>query len=132
MKKITLFILSLLVIAATGFADIIVLDNQTSYPKENSKMAVQWASTAKEVQEANQALMHGSKMNTGAMHILTQSGKIKLNIPASAEFFRVLVWTKGKGDPDLHTNWVDIVPNKTYTLTDDLLVPCVLMPGTGC
>lgn len=50
----------------------------------------------------------------------------------SMEYFRVLVWSDGKSEPDLLTNGVDVVPNKTYTVRDDLLVPAVLMAGTGC
>ena len=131
MKKIAMFLLS--IIATTGFAEKIILENLTSYPKNaNSKMAVQWASTAKEVDESNKALMLVLEMNPGTLQAITQIGKIKLSIPKNAEYFRVLAWSKADGDPDLHTNWVDIVPNKTYTLEADHLVPSVLMPGSGC
>lgn len=132
-KKIVLFILSLLVIAP-GFAENLVLDNQTSYPLKNqkSKMVIQWATSAKEVDENNKALTHGLKMNPDSMQVLTQQGKISLTIPKKAEHFRVLAWSKGEGEPDLITNWVDVVPNKTYTLKSDHLVPAVLLSGTGC
>lgn len=134
MKKIALFFLSLITIATTGFAENLTLENETSYPlkNQNSKIAVQWAKSAKEVQEENHALMYGSKLNADALQLLTQKGKINLSIPKKAEYFRVLVWSKGEGDPDLHTNWVDVVPNKTYTLKADQLVPTVLMLGSGC
>ena len=132
MKKITLFFFSLLVIAATGFAECITLDNQTSYPKETSKIAVQWATSVKDVQDANQAIMQGTKMKPGSLQIITQLGTVKLSVPNNAQHFRVLVWTKGNGEPDLLTNWVDITPNKSYILKDDQLIPSVLMPGSGC
>lgn len=129
--KIKLFFLSLLV-TVTGFAENFVLENQTSYPMKKSKIAIQWATTAKEVTEANTALMHGLSLNSETLQVLTQMGKVNLTIPKKAEYFRVLVWSKGEGEPDLHTNWIDIVPNKTYTLKPDHLVPSVLMLGTGC
>ncbi|MES2198884.1 MAG: hypothetical protein V4489_01780 [Chlamydiota bacterium] len=133
MKKTMLFFLSLLV-TVTGFTEDVVLANQTSYPSKDqkSKIAIQWATSAKEVDEANKALMYGSKLNQNSLQTLTQPGKINLTIPTNAEHFRVLVWSKDEENPDLVTNWVDIVPNKTYTLTEDLLVPTVLMLGTGC
>ncbi len=134
MKKTMLFFLWLIVVSATGFAENLVLENQTPYPSKNqkSKIAVQWATSAKEVDEGNNALLHGLKLNPDTMQVLTQSGKISLSIPKKAEYFRVLAWSKGEGDPDFHTNWVEIVPNKTYTLKADHLVPSVLMSGTGC
>jgi hypothetical protein len=71
-------------------------------------------------------------LNPGTFQILTQSGKITLSIPNNAEYFRVLAWSKDEENPDFHTNWVDIVPNKTYTLEADKLVPSVFMSGSGC
>lgn len=134
MKKMMLFFFTLLVVATTGFAENLVFENQTSYPNKSqkSKIAIQWATSAKEVADGNNALMYGSKLNASGLKVLTQTGKINLSIPKNAVYFRVLVWTKGKGDPDLLTNWVDVVPNKTYTLEADHLVPTVLMSGTGC
>lgn len=134
MKKITLFFLSMIVVAATGFADNFVFENQTSYPLQNqkSKIAVQWASTAREVQDSTNGLMSGTKVNPDTLQIITQKGKINLTIPKKVEYFRVLVWSKGEGDPDFHTNWIEIVPNKTYTLKTDYLIPSVLMSGMGC
>ena len=134
MKKIMLFFFSLLAVATTGFADNLVLENQTSYPAKNqkNKMAIQWATSAKEVDESNKALLHGTKLNPDTLQVITQSGRINVSIPKKAEYFRVLAWSKGEGDPDFHTNWVDVVPNKTYTLEADHLVPSVLMSGTGC
>ncbi len=133
MKK---FLLSttLLFAMTTGFAENLTLVNRTSYPARNqpSKIAVQWADSAKEVQENNQASLSSAALNPNTLQQLTKSGKIKLNIPGNAEYFRVLVWSKGDGEPDLLTNWVDAVPNKTYKLKTDHLVPAVLMPGAGC
>lgn len=134
MKKTMLFVLSLLVVATMGFADNLTFDNQTSYPIKDrkSKIAIQWAATAKEVDEGNKASIYGSKLKSDSLKEITQSGKIDVTIPEKAEYFRVLVWSTGEGEPDLLTNWVDVVPNKTYSLTTDHLVPAVLMSGTGC
>ncbi len=130
MKKI----IALLLVSLSGFADNLVLENLTPHPAadQKSKIAVQWASSNKEVDSENQALMHGQKLNPETMQSLTQTGKISLKIPQKAEYFRVLAWSNGDGDPDFHTNWVDVVPNKTYTLKADHLVPSVLMSGSGC
>ncbi len=134
MKKIMLFVFSLVFVAISGFAENLVLENQTSYPLKNqkSKMAIQWATSAKDVDEGNQAVSHGLNLNPNTMKVLTQPGKVSVNIPEKAECFRILVWSKGEGEPDLLTNWVDVMPNKTYTLKADHLVPSVLMLGTGC
>ncbi len=131
MKKIMLFFLLL---TTTGFAENLVLENQTPYPVQNqdSTIAIQWATSAKEVDEFNKAIMHGVKLNPATFQVLTQPGKVNLSIPTNAEYFRVLIWSKNQENPDFHTNWVDIAPNKTYTLTADHLVPSVLMSGSGC
>ncbi len=133
MKTTLLFFLSLLVSAA-AFAESFTLDNLTSYPmkEKHSKIAVQWASTAQEVQQANQAILNGSSLDPKTLQTLNQTGKINLTIPDHAEYFRILVWSKSEEEPDLHTNWVEIIPNKTYTLTPAHLVPTVLMAGSGC
>jgi len=135
MKKFRLLFFSLLfVVTTTGFAENFILENQTAYPLKNqkSKIAVQWATSAKEVDEGNNALLNGAKLNPKTVQVLRQSGKVTLNIPKKAEYFRVLAWSKGEGDPDFLTNWVEIVPNKIYTLKTEHLVPTVLMSGTGC
>ncbi len=118
--------------AGSAFAENFVLDNLTSFPTKNGKIAVQWASSAKEVDEANKALMQRLKWSPVKMESLLHAGKITLAIPKKAEYFRVLAWSKGDGEPDLHTNWVQIVPNKTFTLEADHLVPVSLMQGCGC
>jgi|GEM_PF-759440 len=134
MKRITLFFLSLLIVATTGFAEDLTLWNQTSYPTKNSKskIAVQWANSAKEVAENNNASIQGLDLNPDSLQTLPQGGKVNLSIPDNAEYFRVIVWSKGGKDPDYLTNWVDVVPNKTYELKADHLTPSVLMTGMGC
>lgn len=128
MKKIALFLL----INTTLFAGSITLDNQTAYPTKQSKMAVQWANSAREVDEDNKALMYGEKLNPDSLQSISQTGKMKLTLPQGAQHFRVLVWSKGSEEPDYTTNWINITLNKTYTLDPDYLVPVVLMIGSGC
>lgn len=131
MKKLFFFLL--VVLSTTGFADTFLFKNQTSCPSKKipSKMAIQWASSAKEVDEENKAVLHG-KLNPDTLYVLDKAGTVKVAIPPAAAYFRVVVWSKDQEDPDLLTNWVDVVPNKTYTLKEDHLVPAVLMSGTGC
>jgi hypothetical protein len=133
LQKSLLLVVALL-LTASGFADNLFLENLTSHPQknQNSKIAVQWANSAREVEEGNQALVFGLKLSPRTMQYLTRPGKIEMAIPQNAMYFRVLSWSKGSSEPDFHTNWVEIIPNKTYTLKDDLLVPTVLMSGMGC
>ncbi len=133
MKKIILSLLCLL-IGTTGFAANFVLDNQSPYPAKNqkSKVAIQWATSVKDTTENNRKVMQGLTLNPNSLQTLTQTGKIHLTIPQKAEYFRVLIWSKGTGAPDLLTNWVAILPSKTYTLNEDHLTPVILMSGTGC
>lgn len=133
MKKMALFLLAALCAATTGFTDNFILENQTSYPqKQKSKMAIQWASSAKEVEEANTASIQGVKLNPKTLQVLHKTGNVQMAIPKNAEYFRVVVWSKGAQEPDLLTNWINIEPNKTYTLKEEHLVPSVLMLGSGC
>lgn len=129
-----MFVISVFAISSTAFSEEIVLNNNTTHPNRdlNSKIAIQWASTAKEVDEDNKALIYGVKLNSDTIQFLNQSGKVTLTIPKNAEYFRVLLWSKNEENPDLLTNWVDIIPKKTYTLDAGHLVPAVLMSGTGC
>ncbi|MCC5016026.1 MULTISPECIES: hypothetical protein [unclassified Legionella] len=133
MKKIMTCFLSLIV-ASVGFATTIVFDNKTTFPlkDQKSRIAVQWATTAKEMQKENKALIYGLKLNSDSLQIISQTGKSELDLPKNASHFRILVWSKGVGEPDLLTNWVSVVPNKTYTLEKDQLVPAALMSGVGC
>lgn len=132
MKKMALFIFFFL--STAGFAEHFVLENQTPHPMQGqtSKIAIQWASTAKEVDENNKASMHGIQLNPKTLQTLTQSGKVQVHIPNKAEYFRIVVWSKGEGQPDYVTNWVDIVPNKIYKLEEGHLFPSVLLFGMGC
>jgi hypothetical protein len=125
---------ALLAITATGFAESFVLENQTNYPDQDkkSKISLQWASSAKEVDENNKLMLHEGKVHPDTLQPLAQSGKIEVTIPEKAQYFRVVAWEPGKSDPDFVTNWIDIVPDKTYTLETDHLVPVVLMAGSGC
>lgn len=135
MKKIiTSLFLNLLLLATTGFAQDIILDNQTSYPNKDqkTKIAIQWVDSAKEVDDNNKALMYGFKLNPSIIQNIAQSGKVNLNIPEKAKHFRILAWLKEGGSPDFITNWVDIEPNKIYSLKQDHLTPTVLMVGSGC
>lgn len=129
MKNILLY-LCLSFMTSVALADI-TLDNKTDYP-EKGKIAVQWSETAEAIQKANRHIVNGSTLDENSLNVLTQKGPIKLSPPNKAQYFRVVVWSTGKKFPDLLTNWVDIVPNKTYVLNPDLLVPAVLMSGTGC
>ena len=130
MKRIALFFL----FATAAFAETLVLENRTSHPNtdENSRMAVQWASSASEVQTHNQASIQAMKLNPATLQDLNRQGKLKLSIPQHAEYFRVVVWIKGEGHPEFMTNWVEIVPNKTYQLKGDHLITAVLVVGMGC
>lgn len=133
MKKLILCFLSLLM-TSLSFAQNIVVNNQTNYPNKDqaSKIAVQWANSAKDIQECNKALIYDLKLNPSSIQVLIQPGMNELSIPKSAKHFRVLVWSKGKRIPNLLTNWVDVIPNKTYSLLQDQLAPTALMVGTGC
>lgn len=128
MKIVALFLL----LTTSLFAKSISLDNQTPYPTKQSKMALQWANSAREVDESNKALMYGAKLNPDTLQTISQIGKIKLTLPPKAQQFRILVWTKSSGEPDYTTNWIDITLDKTYTLETDHLIPVVLMAGSGC
>ncbi len=133
LPKFLLVIVAFL-LTAEGFCDNLILENFTNYPQknQNSKIAIQWANSAKEVEEGNQALISGAKLNQSTMQFLTRLGKMEMTIPQKAEYFRVLVWSKEGEEPDFHTNWVEIIPNKVYTLKPDSLIPSVLMSGMGC
>ncbi len=128
MKKICLFFF----LTASLFAESIFLDNQSAYPTQQSKMAVQWANSARDVDVNNKTLMYGGKLNPSSLQPVSQTGEVKLTIPIKAQQFRVLVWSKGSGEPDYVTNWIDFIQGATYTLTADHLIPVVLMPGSGC
>lgn len=133
MKKIILFFFSIFLVS-TGFSENFVLNNQTSNPTDHQKsnIAIQWATSAKDIDANKHLAQQGLKLNPKTLKFLTQTGKITLDSPKKAEYFRVIVWSKSTGYPDFFTNWVDIVPNKTYTLNKAHLIPAALMSGTGC
>lgn len=134
MNKVVLVFFSLL-FANVGFADGFVLNNQVANPASNNKfrIAIQWASSAKEVKEYNNRIKQRAKLNPSSLQILARVSKINVDIPKNMEYFRVLVWSNSVGEqPDLLTNWVDIIPNKTYTLNEDKLTSLALMSGMGC
>ncbi len=134
MNKVVLFFFSLL-FASVVFAHSFVLNNQVANSPDNNKFrfAIQWASSDKEVKEYNTRIKQGEKLNPRSLQILARVGKIKVAIPKNMEYFRVLVWSKDKGkQPDLLTNWVDIIPNKTYTFNEDQLTSLALMSSMGC
>ena len=133
MKKIVLFFFSLLA-AGVVFADSFVLTNQVNNTVKNKKfrIAIQWAASAKEVEESNRSIKQRIKLDPRSLLVLTQEGKINLAIPKNMEYFRVLAWSNDGAQPDLLTNWVDIIPNKTYTLNENQLTPLALMSGMGC
>lgn len=124
----------MIIIPLTGFTESLILNNQTFNPMDDhrSKMAVQWANSAKDVEADNLMLKQGEKLNPRELNVLTRSGKIKLNIPDKAGYFRVLMWSKGAKTPDFMTNWVDVESNKIYTLNKEHFTPSILMMGTGC
>lgn len=132
MKNRSAIILFGLILARAGFAENLTLDNETGYPTKKAKISVQWVTTAQEVSDGNHAATHGLDLNQGTIQSIIQAGKVSLSIPKNATYFRVLLWSKGNGTPDYLTNWVEAIPNKTYTLTTEHLVPTVLMIGMGC
>lgn len=133
MKKIFIF-LCLSYMTSSIFANSIMLDNKTNYPQKNQfgKIAVQWVASVKEVQKANQSMLNDATLNANSLMILAKKGKIKLISPNNARYFRVIAWSNDKEKPDLLTNWVDIIPNKTYVVNQNQLVPRILMSGAGC
>ena len=134
MNKIVLFFFSVL-LTSVGFANGFVLNNLVANPPNNNKfrIAIQWASSAKEIKEYNIRIKQGEKINPSSLQILVRVGKINVDIPKNMEYFRVLAWSRGiMNRPDLLTNWIDITPNKTYTLNENQLTPSVLMSGMGC
>lgn len=133
MKKIIAVCLWLLVFS-TGFAENIMINNKTPYPSKNqsSKIAIQWATTGREIQKANKDLIYGLTLDPGSLQPITKSGKLELNMPKNAKHFRVLVWSKDHESPDFLTNWINIIHNASYTLETDQLISAVLMSGAGC
>lgn len=120
--------------ATTAHSEQFMIDNQTAYPARHQKfnIAVQWANSSKDIEVKQPVTAQGLKKHSVTLKLLTQIGKINISSPNKAEYFRVLVWSKSTNDPTFVTNWVNIVPNKTYTLNKEHLIPVALMAGTGC
>ncbi|KTC92258.1 hypothetical protein [Legionella cincinnatiensis] len=133
MKKILVY-LCLNLMASGVFGSNIVLENKTDYPEKGKlgKIAVQWAVSAKAIQKANKSILNGSTFNSSSLVMLSQKGKIQLITPNDARYFRLVAWSNDNNEPEFLTNWVDIVPNKTYVVNQNQLVPRVLMAGAGC
>lgn len=133
MKQLLLFFIALL-ISEVAFAASFILDNQSQYPnaKEQSTMAIQWSSSAKETEDTNTKLRQGLPLDKKSLLAVTKTGKVNLTIPPKATYFRVLVWVHGSKEPTLVTNWVSIEINKAYMLNDGYLMPVPLMSGMGC
>lgn len=112
---------------ATLFADSFTLENETPF----YKIAVQWASSARMVQESNDSLIQGDRISPSDLYYPRQAKAI-VTIPKNASYFRVLVWQTKQKLPDLLTNWVEVVPGKTYLLEEDHLTPVLLLNGMGC
>lgn len=131
MKK-SLIYLWLNCMASTALANGFVLDNKTNYPGNNTaeKIAIQWVASTEATQKNNKLLLND--LDLSSILMLSKKGQIKLKPPLDVHYFRVLVWSTGKQEPDLLTNWVSIVPDKIYTLNQDYLIPAVLMSGAGC
>lgn len=120
-------ILALFLFFATSLvADSFTLENKTSF----QKIAIQWASSARAVQESNDSLMQEDPLPKNLYYLKNTNSKVP--IPANASYFRILVWENQDRDPNLLTNWVDIIPNKTYLIDNEHLTPVVLMNGMGC
>jgi len=131
MKNILIY-LCMSFMSSVALADII-LDNKTDYPaKANSSIAVQWAESGENIQKENKSILNHSMLNEHTLQSLKQNGLIKISPPNQAKYFRIVVWSTDKKTPDFLTSWVDIVPSKTYTINQDLLIPAVLMSGSGC
>lgn len=127
MKKIFVY-LGLYLMTSSVLADGIVINNNTNYPVNGKpgKIALQWVNSAEGTQKANW------QMDLSAVTMLSKKGQIKITPPHHAHYFRVLVWSTGKQKADLLTNWVTLVPNKTYTLNQEHLIPAILISGAGC
>ncbi|MBM3191798.1 MAG: hypothetical protein FJZ63_04010 [Chlamydiae bacterium] len=123
-----------LLITATSFADNFILENETPYPNKDlkSKMAVQWATSAAGMHKCDEPFIEGSRLDKSTWVMVKKQGQVNVALPKGAQYFRILVWSHDVLVPDLHTNWVQMVPDKVYTLKKDQLSPTVLMGGFGC
>lgn len=116
-----------LFLKAAIFADQFTLQNQTPF----SQIALQWASSARVAQESNDSLMQGEPLTKKELYYPKEKN-VKISIPKNAAYFRVLIWESTQTLPDFLTNWVELVPDKTYLLKEEHLTPVLLMNGMGC
>lgn len=121
MKSLLVFLFFMVSLSAENF----ILENKTSY----QKIAVQWAPSARAVQESNDALMQGEAPSN--LHY-PREGVATITVPKAATYFRVLAWRAKEKMPDHLTNWVELVPGKSYSLKDEHLTPVLLLNGMGC
>lgn len=114
------------------FADVITIDNQTSYLNKNSKtlIGLQWAGSTQEINQKSIQTMYQSDEKSEVP--LSKVGSNQINVPSNAKYFRVCVWTNGDPTPEYVTSWVLIVANKNYTLKKQNFYPAVLSSGSGC
>jgi len=132
MKKSLLFILFVWNVVPS-WASSFIIDNQTQHSQ--TKMTIQWAHSVKEIEDqkrSGQGIQSFKTLPFESQSLNSERGKATIIIPTKAEYFRILVWATHKNTPDFLTNWVDVVPNKTYTLETGHLVPVALMVGMGC
>lgn len=127
MEKLMKFFALCFFFSATLFADHIILKNETSF----SKIAVQWASSARMAQESNDTLMQRNPIPPASLSHLHQN-KETVSIPKNTAYFRVLIWNSAQKYPEFLTNWVELVPGKSYLLKEEHLTPLLLLNGMGC
>ena len=77
MKKSILFLLCIAIVS-TSFAEHVVLNYVTlnTHPRQKIKVAIQWATTAKEIDENDNIIRQGFELNLKTLKILTKLGKI--------------------------------------------------------
>lgn len=133
MKKILVYF-GLIFMTQIAFSNTIIIENKTNYPEKNKDeaIAVQWAVSANATENANRGILNAEGVNSNFFMLLTQKGKNQLALPNEARYFRIIVWFNNKQEPVLLTNWVDVVPEKTYVVNQNQLVHRVLMSGAGC
>ena len=125
--KIMKFFALCLFFTTALFADQFTLQNETPF----RQIAIQWASSAREVQESNDSIMQNDPLSKKGLYYPRQK-TATISIPKKAAYFRVLIWESKQNLPEFLTNWVEIVPDKTYLLKEDHLTPILLMNGMGC
>jgi len=127
MEKPLKYLILCLFFGSTLFADQMIFENKSSY----SRIALEWATSAKVAQESNEALLQGEEIHPSKLYSIKKSYS-KITIPANVSYFRVVVWNNLSNTPELLTNWVEIVPNKTYQLKNEHLTSALLLNGMGC